>query len=241
MPAYRPVIDITIAAIAKRARNFRNQIVVVVSLVLLITAAVFLSLRPLVGLLALVPLSGLFLSFDAKLLANWRSFVLKIWAQRDIDMLAFNHALRAIPHLPEATLTSMVDLLGTAQVWKIEARASVQTRQAVAAVVLLADTLGLRQLAAKVCAAAIVTVSVCWAAAAQSWRPLGMVTAVLLIPLVMRWLKASLQRQSRAALLAARQHPDFDAEFFRLLIEQFPLGGGQLAGDGWVDAAGADK
>jgi hypothetical protein len=39
---------------------------------------------------------------EPKLLANWRSFVLRIWAQRDIDMLAFNHALRAIPHLPEA-------------------------------------------------------------------------------------------------------------------------------------------
>lgn len=237
MPVYRPVINLTIAAIAKRVQNFRNQIVavVVVSLVLVIAAAAFYSLGPLVGLIALVPLCGLFLSLDAKLLADWRAFVLTTWAQRDIDMFAFNHAMQAAPHLPEVTLSGMLGLLGTAQVGKIEAQAAVQTRQPVAAVVQLADTLGLQQLGVKVCAAAIVAASVCWATAAQAWQPLGLVTAVLLLPLVLHGLKASLQRQSRAAVLAAQQHPDFNADTFRLLIEQFPLGSGQRAEDGWFD------
>ena len=242
MSVYRLAIDLTTTCIARRASTFRNQIVsiVVVTLVVVITAIVFYLPRLLIGLLTLAPLCGLFLCQDAKLLVIWRSTMLKMWGRPDIDLLPFSHAMRAVPHLPETTLTSMLSLLGKAQVGKIEAQASIQTRQAVAAVLLLADTLGLRQLAAKVCAAAMVTASVCWAVAAQAWQPLGLVPIVLLLPLVLRWLKASLQRQSRAAVLAARQHPDFDADTFRLLIEQFPLGSGQFAGDGWVDAERAD-
>jgi NAD(P)H-dependent FMN reductase len=231
MSVYRTAIDLTIDAVDERARNFRNQVVTVVAGATCTIGAV-VALRmlwPLFGFFNLIPICGLFLWLDAVRLAHWRLAIFALWAQRNVDLQAFGHAVRAVPQLPEATLTSMLSLLGTAQVGKIEAQASVHTRQAVATVVQFTDTLALRQLAAKVCAAA------------QSWRPLGMVTAVLLLPLVLRWLKASLQRQSRVAIMAARQHPDFDADTFRLLIEQFPLGGGQLAGDGWIDAARAHK
>jgi hypothetical protein len=239
MSAYRFAVDFTIIVLTKRAKTFRDQIVAVVVVTLLVMTAsiAFYSPKPLVMLFGIAPLCGLFLLLDAKLLANWRVALLAVWARRDIDLSAFSHAIRAVPQLPEATLTSMLSLLGAAQDEKIEAPASVQTRQAASAVVQFADTLGLRQLAAKVCAAAIVTASVCWAAAAQAWQPLGLVAVVLLLPLALRWLKASLQRQSRAAVLAAREHPDFDSDTFRLLIQQFPLGGQQLAGDGWIDAA----
>ena len=129
--------------------------------------------------------------------------------------------------------------LGLVQVaWQaggtVEVRASTQTRQAVAAVVRFADALGLRQLAARVCATAIISTSVCWAAVAHAWSPSALTAIILLLPLIQRWLQASLQRQSRAAVLAARQHPDFDADMFRLLIDHLPLGGGQASTDSWV-------
>lgn len=236
MPVYRTAIDQTITVIDQRSRTFRNQVVAVVAIASgSATGALALHrLWPLTGLLALVPVCGLFLWFDTKRLAEWRSAILAMWARRDIDLLAFGHAMRANPNLPESTLNSMLSLLGTSQIGTVEIQASTQTRQAVAAVAGFTDALGLRQLAVRVCATVIVSISVCWAAVAHAWSPLALTATILLLPLIQRWLQASLQRQSRAAVLAARQHPDFHADTFRLLIDHLPLGGGQASADPWV-------
>ena len=236
MSAYRTAIDLTISAVTERARNFRNQVVaVVVAGTLSLVGAVALRMFwPLTGLVTLVPVCGLFLWLDTARVAKWRWAILAMWLQRDIELLAFGHAIRAVPNLPEPTLNSMLSLLGTAQPGTAEVQASSQTRQAVAAVVGFTDALGLRQLAASVCATAILSISVCWAAVAHTWSPLALTATILLLPLIQRWLQASLQRQSRAAVLAARQHPDFHADTFRLLIDHLPLGGGQGSADPWV-------
>jgi hypothetical protein len=238
MSEYRLAIDLSIIVLTKRAKTFRNQIVAVVMFTLIvITASIaFYSPKQLVALLTLAPLCGFFLFLDAKLLADWRAAVLAVWARRDIDLLAFSHAIRAVPHLPEATLTSMLSLLGTAQVGKAEAQASAQTRQAVVAVVRFAGTLELCRLAAKVCATGIVTVSICWAAVGQAWQPLGLLGATLLLPLILQWLQTSLQLQPRAAVMAAKQHPDFDIDIFRSLTQVLPLGRGLLLADICVDS-----
>lgn len=236
MSVYRAATDLTIAVIQQRSRIFRNQVVVVVAVVLG-SVAVAVGLRmfwPLTGLLTLVPVCGLFLWLDTRRVAQWRWAILALWLRRDIELLAFGHAIQAVPNLPEPTLNSMLSLLGTAQIGTAEFQASSQTRLAVTAVVQSADVLGLRQLAVRVCAAAIISISVCWAAVAHAWSPLALTAAILLLPLIQRWLQASLQRQSRAALLAARQHSDFDADTFRLLIDHMPLGGGQASADPWA-------
>lgn len=243
MSVYRTAIDQTMIVIDQRSRIFRNQVVAVVTITSGSVAGALMLHRvwPMAVLLVLFPACGLFFWLDTKRVVDWRSSILQMQVRRDICLMAFREAMRAVPNLPETTLTGMLNLLGTAQIGQIETQASVQTRQTVAAVVQFADTLALRQLAAKACAAAIVSVGVCWAAAMQTWQPLGLVAVALLLPLALRWLTVSLQRQSRAAVLAARQQPDFEADAFSLLIEQFPLGGGQFAGDGWIDAAAADK
>ncbi len=236
MSAYRTAIELTISTVTERARIFRNQVVAVVvagsfSLVGVVALRMF---WPLTGLVTLVPVCGLFLWFDTRRVTKWRSAILDMWARRDIDLLAFGHAIRAVPNLPAPTLNSMLSLLGTAQIGTAEVQASSQTRQAVAAVVRSTDALGLRQLAVRVCATAIIAISACWAAVAHSWSPLALTATILLLPLIQRWLQASLQRQSRSAVLAARQHPDFHADTFRLLIDHLPLGGGQASADPWV-------
>ena len=104
MSAYRAAIDLTIAVINQRSRIFRNQVVVIVSVALgaLIGAIALRMLWPLTGLLALVPVCGLFLWFDTRRVAEWRSAILAMWARRDIELLALGHAIRAVPNLPNS-------------------------------------------------------------------------------------------------------------------------------------------
>jgi hypothetical protein len=190
---------------------------------------------PLTGLLAIVPVCGLFLWLDTARVAKWRAAILALWLQRDIELLAFGHAMRAVPNLPEATLSSMLILLGATQTGGAEVGASAQTRRVVAAVAGFADALALRQLALKVCATAIVSISVCWAAAANAWPPLALLALLLPLPLIQRYFQSAFQRQSTAAILAAHQHPDFDADTFRRLIDKLPLGSGQACLREWAD------
>ena len=236
MSVYRTAIDQTFTVIVQRSRTFRNQVVAVVAIASgsAAGALVLHKLWPLTGFLSLIPVCGLSLWFDTRRVGKWRSAILDMWARRDIELLPFGQAIRAVPNLPEHTLNSMLSLLGAPQIGNTKVQTSSRTRQAVAAVVRSADALGLQQLAAKVCATAIISISVCWAAVAHAWLPLALTAMILLLPLIQRWLQASLQRQSRAAVLAARQHPDFDANTFRLLIDHLPLGGGQASADPWV-------
>jgi hypothetical protein len=237
---YRSTIDLTIKVITDRACVFRNQVVTVVIVSLIAIASAFYTAWALVGLLVLVPLSGFFLYLDTKHVADWRLNILTVWAQCDIDLLAFSQVMRAVPNIPEVTLNSMLNLLGKVQIWQVEPQASTQTRRTVTAVVRFADTLNLHQLVAKVFATAIVTVSICWSLAGQVWQPLELLVAILALPLVLRWLRTSLQHQSRAAIVAAKQHPDFDADIFRSLMEQVPLGGELLLADIWVESESAE-
>ena len=233
---YRAAIDLTVYVITQRSRIYRNQVVAVIAVTFCsVVGAVGLRMVwPLTGFLSLIPVCGLSLWFDTRRVAMWRSAILDMWARRDIELLPFGQAIRSVPNLPEPTLNSMLSLLGAAQIGDVKVQTSSQTRQAVTAVVRFADALGLQQLAARVCATAIVSISVCWAAVAHAWSPLALTATILLLPLIQRWLQTSLQRQSRATVLAARQHPDFDANTFRLLIDHLPLGGGQASADPWV-------
>lgn len=240
---YRAAFNLTIAVVNQRSRIFRNQVAAVVAVALcsVVGAITLRMFWPLTGLLALAPVCGLFLWADTRQVAYWRSAILAMWALLHIDLLTFSHAMRANTILPVATLSSMLSMLGTSQIGPLEVQASAQTRQAVAAVVRFADALGLRQLAVKVCTTAIVSISICWAAVANAWWPLALTTTILLLPLIQRWLQVSLQRQSRAAVLAAHQHPDFDANTFRLLMDHLPLEGGQASMAHWTDLESANR
>lgn len=219
---YRLVIDLTIAAVAQRAKNFRNQVVtlVLLSLVAAIGAIVLYNFLVFTFLIVLIPVCGLFLWFDTKLIAHWRSMILSNWAQRNIELNAFDHAMRAVPKLPESTINSMLDSLSILKLAPLEAQASTQTRQAIATVMSFIDRFDLHQLAVKVCASAIIAGSVVWSTATQSWTPLGLIVMVLLVPLVSRWNKLSLLRKTRAAVATAKLHPDFDVDIFGSLVQQ---------------------
>jgi hypothetical protein len=238
---YRFTIDLTLTTVNSRARLFRDLVMVVVAIGLC-SVVVIITIRmlwPLISFVALAPVCGLFFWLDAKRLSDWRMAVLAKWSRKEIDLYAFFKAMWAIPNLPEATLHGMLNLLGTWHVGPMEAKASIHTRQTVAAIVGFTEELGLRQLAVKVCASTIVAVSVMWATIAYSWQPLGLLAMILLLPSIFRRIKWSLRHQSRAVVIAAKQHSDFDADIFRSLIEQLPLGGGLLLADIWVESESA--
>jgi hypothetical protein len=99
MSVYRTAIDLTIDAVDERARNFRNQVVTVVAGATCTIGAV-VALRmlwPLFGFFNLIPICGLFLWLDAVRLAHWRLAIFALWAQRNVDLQAFGHAVRAVP------------------------------------------------------------------------------------------------------------------------------------------------
>jgi hypothetical protein len=102
-------------------------------------------------------------------------------------------------------------------------RASASTRRALAAVAGFADALQLRQFAARIAVAAIFLAAAWWSAASRTWAPMSLAAAILLVPLILKWLRAALRRQTRAAVEAARHEPDFDAPTFCQLIELLPL------------------
>ncbi|MEO7242701.1 MAG: hypothetical protein ABIW85_07280 [Variovorax sp.] len=243
MSEYRTAIDQTITVINQRSRTFLNQVMVVVAIASGSAAGgvVLHKLWPLTGLLVIVPACGLFLWLDTRRLVEWRLAILQMWARRDIDLMAFRQAMRANPMLPEITLNGMLGLLGTPQIGDVEIHASAQTRYAVAAVAGFADVLSLRQFALKVVAYAIVAAGACGSAATHSGMPLFFAT----VPVLALWLlgrrRGALQRQSRATLKAARQHPAFDADAFRRLFDHLQLGCGRASTAGWIDPEPADR
>lgn len=225
MSVYQDAIQLTKSVVNQRARIFRNQVVLVV-VIAFCSIGGAIALRqpgPLSGLLALVPVCGLYLWFDARQVARWRADSLSMWAKRDIDLLPFSHAVRANPILPRATIDSMLDSLATMQVGLLESRASAQTRQAVAKVAAIADALDLGQFAAKIGITAIVSTIAFWAAATRTWMPLCLAVAILFLPLILWRLRTVFQRKSRDSLRAASLHPDFDADIFCQLIDRLPL------------------
>lgn len=239
MSAYESAIDLTTNAITRRSRSFRNQVLAVVSVAVIGAVALRMLWLP-VGLLALVPVCGFFLWRDARQVTEWRSEILAMWARQDIDLLAFDHAMRVNKFLPESTLSGMLDLLGSSPAGVVEGKATTATRQAAAAVVGFADGWDSRYFAVKIGACAVASTCASWAVVAHAWGPLGFAIVVLLVPLIGRWFRASFQRRSSAIVLAARQAPGFDADAFCYLMGRFFPRGRHVSAFRWagLDAPG---
>jgi hypothetical protein len=135
MSAYRPAIDHTAQTIQRRARYFRNLVVVVVliGLVSLAGAALQRSFAPLAGSLVVIPTCAAFFLLDHRLLDQWRNWLLRAWTTGEIDLAAFRAAIRANPALPRDTMEGMLATLPSSDDLVAERGIGVSTRQAVAA------------------------------------------------------------------------------------------------------------
>jgi hypothetical protein len=109
-PSPKDAIVLTTQTIDRRAELFRNLVVLVVVLVVgsLLWAGVGVSWRPLLALLALVPLCGFFLFLDTWLVNRWRHQVLELWAQGQLSLDGLVKGIRSIRLLPPRTLQGML-------------------------------------------------------------------------------------------------------------------------------------
>jgi hypothetical protein len=218
--AYRLAINQAAQTIAIRARYFRDLIVAVVALSLgsLGWAAVTWTLRPLAGILLLVPACSFFLFLDGRLLDNWRSRLIDPWIKRDLDFFSFCQAVEAIPTLPKDTLRSMLVTLPRSRDLIAEQGISSTTRQGVAAAIEGIHACQSDALAVKAATSAILAVSVGIAITCRRWEALlGILTLVLLPPLKVR-LKRRRIEVLKQRTAAARARPDFSDDKYRELV-----------------------
>lgn len=104
---------LTMHTIQVRAMRYRNFVIGVVSIAFMsmVWAGITLSWHPLLGLLVLVPLCGVFLSLDTSTVHRWRHQVLEMWIYDRLDLAIFTHAMTTIRPLPSYTLHGMLSTL----------------------------------------------------------------------------------------------------------------------------------
>jgi len=187
--AYRTVIDQTTRTIERRARYFRNQVVTVISIAVLVVIAAMVSRSPsaLWAFFLLVPACGLFFYADTRALNDWRSELLAAWITRDIDFAAFGKAIRANPTLPTGTMEGMLRTLPSAGDLITEQKVLTPTRRAIAAASLAfhrrrGDALLLNAIVSGIVVGALLSAP--WMPA---WVPLIGLTLVALLPLISAW------------------------------------------------------
>ncbi len=219
MSAYRLAIEQTETAIQRRARVFRNQVVVVslVSLATILSAAATRSFAPLGAVLVLVPLAGSFLFADAILLTAWRSTLMAAWAACDLDLAAFCHTIRVHPTLPKPTLEGMLATLPVVGELTEEQAVTAPTRQAIAAALTAIHRSRSDDLLFKVVGSAVAVVTVVAAIWIGDWRPLLALLSLLALPIVHAWLERRRLERLRAEIASCRADARFsDADYERI-------------------------
>lgn len=223
MSSYRTAIDLTTQTIDKRAKYYRNLIVAVVltSLASIGWSIAIGSLSPLLGLLLLLPICGLFFFFDAYLLNQWRSQLLQYWVKKEIDFCSFCNAVNAISILPKNTLLGMLESLPVAGDIIAEQAISSSTREAIAANIIVDHANQSDVIVFKVAGFGIVVGSLILAIILQSWKPLLGMTAVLLLPLLKGRVKQWRLKKSLERLLSAQRQPDFNQKKYAQFVTKF--------------------
>jgi hypothetical protein len=110
---FREAMSFTTQAIEMRMKWFRNLIigVVVVALSSLILAFIQFSFRPLWGLVLLVPLCGVFLYLDSRIVNLWQERILQMWVQGDLDLTIFYNSMSTIRMFPHRMFQGMLKTL----------------------------------------------------------------------------------------------------------------------------------
>ncbi len=112
-PPIRQAIDFTQDTIVARAAGYRN-LVVIISLGicgLLITTLVTWDWMLLLVFCWLLPLVNGWLWLDSRRIGHWRSRIIEICDAGQLDIEVFRSTISHLKHLPQSTLTGMLDLL----------------------------------------------------------------------------------------------------------------------------------
>jgi hypothetical protein len=211
MSAYRNAIERTALTIEQRARYFRNEVITVVVVGLLSLAWVLAGrlLAPLLGIALLLPVCGLFLFADHRVLDVWRAELLDDWVRCDLHLFAFRKAIRANPALPKETTEGMLATLPAAGDLVTEQRMSVPTRRAVAIATIgryrsRSDAIALKALAFSVAGGGLVV-----ALEKHRWEPLLTLVSLVLLPVVGTWVRRRRIGEARRQEAEYRGQPGF--------------------------------
>lgn len=220
MSLYRVAVQQTTSAIDARARYFRVA-VVAVALVLVVSTAWALwarSFAPLLGMVLVVPVCGAFLSSDQRLLNKWRTELLGVWVDRNLDLAAFRLAMRANAALPKETVEGMLSTLPSVGDLAAEQRLSTLTRRAIAANALATHGSRADTAALKAGGAGLISGTLIAAVALHRWVVLAALLALGFLPLWGAWMNRRRRVSCQREVTACKADPAYsDAEYLRAI------------------------
>lgn len=207
MSASKQALQLTTAAIDRRAFHFRNLVVTVVLVVLgcLVAAAVQWSWRPLVGWFFLAPLCGVFLMVDNYIVSRWQTQLLAMWAEGELHVEEFAQSILSLRLLPGATLRGMLALLPASGDGPPIDRLPRPAREFVARLYSSFHQ-GARDYSAAFTVAYTVSVACAgWALVTWDWRPLWGCLAIVVAFVAARAMNALRLRRCREIIRDARK------------------------------------
>lgn len=190
MSAYRTAIELTVRTIEERGRRFRNLVICVATLALVVIAwsLITRSPEPLIGIIILLPLCGLFFVIDNYELDAWRAELLEGWIMQSLDLAAFSAAIRANPLLPKGTTEGMLATLPSVGDLVEEQQITRAARQTMAAEVILRHRLASHALALRTAAGALAAAALIAAVVTGSQNPLWALLGLILLPATEAWM-----------------------------------------------------
>jgi hypothetical protein len=222
LSSYRIAIDHTTQTIDRRAKHYRNLIVVVtfVSLGSILWAGIVRSWSPLAGIFLLVPLCGLYFFFDEKLLNQWRHELFAQWEKGKLDFRALYDAVTSISTLPKNSVESMLETLPSVGDLVTEQSISSSTRHAIAAVVTAihacrSDHVAFKAAGYSIAGGVLIAAVVFW-----MWQPILGLFALSLVLLLRRWVKIQRLKGAKEKIIKAQQEPEFNLEKFLEIVSK---------------------
>src|SRR5262245_12489246 len=112
-PALLRAVRGTVEAIERRSRVYRWSVVAIASSLVapVIVALVVMSWHPLVYAIMFAPAVGAFLIIDSWVVFCWQRRILQLWLAEDLRLADLRQTIRAMRHLPTATVTGMLSRL----------------------------------------------------------------------------------------------------------------------------------
>lgn len=221
---YRFAIEQTATTIQRRAALFRDQVVVVAFLVCM-SVAVAAAIRtwfPILSLGLCVPVVGLFLTLDARMINSWRSKLLADWSMRTLDLHTLLSALRAVPTLPPSTLEAMISSLPCECTTDLmcERKISAITRKAIAATI---DRV-YQDNAERVFARSLIALTLVGGLATARWSAMSYAATTCLIALLIArwvWVRNMCDRLYKVEMTRCRNDAEFAEEVFCTAVRPF--------------------
>lgn len=113
--SYTDAIDLSKDIIQKRARDYRNMVVVLslLLLVVIITCLWSWSFIPLAYLILFWPAYSLFLLGDQFKIYAWKEKLLSAWSGQQIELSIAQTTIKSLPYIPEKTIDTLFAALPT--------------------------------------------------------------------------------------------------------------------------------